>query len=81
MDFAVRAVTKRLLVGASAAAEGCPVFFHFRLAFSVHQFESAFYNKRTVGVAVMVTVFSSFSMLLFLGFIYPIERLRMEIVC
>lgn len=49
MDFAVRAVTKRLLVGASAAAEGCPVFFHFRLAFSVHQFESAFYNKRTVG--------------------------------
>ena len=81
MDFAVRAVTKRLLVGASAAAEGCPVFFHFRLAFSVHQFESAFYNKRTVGGGCDGYCISSFPCFYFLGFIYPIERLRMEIVC
>ena len=46
MDFAVRAVAKRLFAGASAAAEGYPAFLHFRLSFPVYQFKIAFYDER-----------------------------------
>ncbi len=49
MDFAVRAVAKRLFAGASAAAEGYPAFLHFRLSFPVYQFKIAFYDERPVG--------------------------------
>lgn len=49
MDFAVRTVAERLLVGASASAEGYSAFLHLRLAFPVYQLEVAFYNERAVG--------------------------------